>query len=84
MTRLLGAAVMSVLLITACTDEDEPTAPTVSSNGDVPGAFYRTEVDGLDCVVWIHNRPAGIGDEGSTTSHSRDSYSGISCDWGPQ
>jgi hypothetical protein len=75
--RVLLITIALAAGLSACSEatvgEDVPRAQ-VNGSG-VPGSFYEVEVNGMDCIVWIHEY--GVAD-------NKDSFSGLTCDWSPR
>lgn len=81
MKKIALAAVLPLLLVTACGDDDdtEPISetsenPTVFTADDLGGSFadarfIRVTIDGMPCIVY----------KDSFTAHR--AYSGLTCDW---
>lgn len=73
---------MAALALAACGSTPSPldhnngtelNPAMLPDSNTVPGEFYEVEVDGMRCIVWINQYGQG---------QSRDSTSGLSCDWG--
>lgn len=75
MRAIVPAAIVAVAALAACSETIAPEAPRATASADVPGDFIRVEIDGMPCIVWINERGAG---------QSQDSFSGLTCNWGPR